>query len=188
MLKTMSRFIAPLMLSLLLAACATSAGATSGGMTFTDTTGVTTTAEAPLFQSVTVGHVTGGGDTHPLLRSNVAPEEFKTALENSLRARARYSDAADAPYRLNAHLVSLEPFASGFDIWVTSTVRYELVDQHGQLVDERTIEARHRDSPGAGRMGAERQRHANEGSLRLNIQRYLNHLDWPQDGLAGARP
>jgi len=64
----------------------------------------------------------------------------------------------------------------GLNMSVTSTVRYELENQDGDVVDEETITARHTTRLGEHLYGVERLRLANEGSIRDNIQQYLEHL------------
>jgi len=176
MIKTVLRTIAPLLFLMPLAGCATSSGATSHGMTFVYSDLDPVTAGEPFYQSITIGTVTGGEETHPLLGSNIATDELEQALQTSLIHRGIYSANNSAPLRLNAHLVDRVQHINGLEIWMTTKIRYELINPSGETMDEKIIEARYIDQMQDHWQGSLRQQDANEGSIRLNIRHYLHHL------------
>src|SRR5215831_4716684 len=80
-------------------------------------------ATSPLKQSIQVSNISGGKDTNPLWTSQVANTDFQQALEKSLGAQGILA-TGNAKYRLDTALVELKQPLIGFDMTVTSTVRY----------------------------------------------------------------
>jgi len=172
-----------------LAACAS--GARTGAMTAPVAPDQIVADNSPIKKAIAVGAVTGGDETNPLWKSEVSNGNFKTALEDSL-ALSVLKGGADAPYTLNAKLVSLhQPFA-GFDLTVTSTIEYSLLAPgKATPVLSKTVVTPYTAELGEAFLGVERLRLANEGAMRENIKQIIAHLitaAQPGGPLAGPAP
>ncbi|HEX8469807.1 MAG TPA: hypothetical protein VF633_01730 [Brevundimonas sp.] len=155
-----------------LAACATPSN--PGNMTLPASAGLTATAGDLGYHSVTKVDVSGGKETNPLWTAQVSSEAFKKALEDSL-ALAGYMGTDGPPMQVQANLVNLrQPFA-GFDLSVTSEVRYT-VTRDGRSVFDETVSATGTASMGESFMAVERLRMANEKSIQENIKAFLTRF------------
>lgn len=139
---------------------------------------VSASADFPLKNTLSVGEVSGGEETNPIWTSEVGNEEFRSALESSLRRGQLLSTAEQASlYRLNATLIELQQPLVGFDIRVNSSVRYELLSMgRGDRLWQETINAGYTATVNDAFMGVERLRLANEGSIRENIKKLIERL------------
>ncbi len=164
------------LLGLNLAGCA--APATVEGMSVSPGDAIVTPASFPLKEKLAIGEVSGGEDTNPLWTSEVGNEEFRGALETSLRNGALAAPSAgNALYRLNAHLVNIQQPIMGFDITITSTGRYELISNSGgDRVWEETISATHTGTVNDAFVFDIRLRLANEGTIKENIKKLIQRL------------
>lgn len=161
---------------LVLGACATPAAPEHMAATAGVVTPVTTTA--PGYHQLRVGHVQGGSETNPLWESNVSNEDFRTALESSLRGVSYLSETPDkANLEVNASMVDLQRPLAGLDMTVTSKVRYTVTATGGgNPVFDETISASGTGHFGDALLGVERLRLANEASIRANIAAFLQRL------------
>lgn len=123
-----------------------------------------------------INNVNGGSSTNPLWTSQVSTEDFRIALEESLRGANYLGSTSDAPLSLTASMIDLkQPFA-GFDMSVTSTVRYSVTDQSGVVIFDDTVSATGTARMGEAFAGVERLRLANEHSIRENIRSFLERF------------
>lgn len=157
-----------------LAACAS--GARPEAMTVLPSTVQSAQAGDFAHHGLKIINVNGGTSTNPLWTSQVATEDFRLALEQSLRATNYLGSTADAPLSLTAALQDLKQPLAGFDMSVTSTVRYTVSDRSGGIVFDDTVSA-----VGTARMGeafaaTERLRLANEYSVRENIRAFIERF------------
>jgi hypothetical protein len=171
---TFTCFAASLAGALLAAGCAS--GATAKGMTVVP--GDVTSATNPaLARAVAVGVVAGGESTNPAWSSNVDNDEFRAALTESLRAQGLLAEGPGR-YELVAALVALDKPLFGFDMTVTTRVRYALRDRTSQaVVLEEEVAAVHTATVGDAFYGVTRLRLANEGSVRRNIAALIDKLN-----------
>lgn len=172
-MRSISRNLCALVLAGLAAGCAQPSRTTA--MVATAPAGAALPDDSVLKENVQVAQIAGGKETDPLWASQVSGDAFRQALTQSLRQRSILGDQS-APLSLNARLVSLDQPVIGFDMTVTSTVFYEITNAAGERVFEKTVvapfTATFSDSP----LGVERLRMANEGSIRTNIQRFIDQL------------
>ena len=131
-----------------------------------------------LKNGVGVADVTGGKETNPMWTSQVSSDGFRRALEKSLENAGMFSNiVAGSKYQLTADLTRLDQPLMGFDMTVTSTVRYSLIEnQSRKEIYSRVIQIGHTASVSDAIVGAERLKLANEGAVRANIQAFINDL------------
>lgn len=159
----------------LASACAE--GATARGMTVTpaDLKGP---ASPSVSSSVGVGKVSGGKETNPAWKSNIDNGPFMDALRESLRLAGLLSDRPDAPLSVDAALVSVDSPTFGFDLTVTSVVRYTVREARtGAVVIDEEIRATHTATVSDAFYGPTRLQLANEGSARKNIALLVQRLN-----------
>ena len=77
--------------------------------------------------------------------------------------------------RVSASLIDLKQPLAGFDLTVTSRVRYT-VTRDSQTVFDETVAATGTASMGQSLMATERLRKANEASIRENIKAFLTRF------------
>ncbi len=131
---------------------------------------------SPLREAFFVGDVSGGKDTNPLWTSEVSNADFAEALRQSLSAHAMLS-SAQQKYRIDAEMLKVkQPFA-GFNMTVTSTVRYKATEiASGAVVFDETIEVPYTAEVGDAFLGVKRLQLANEGSIKGNITKLIETL------------
>lgn len=127
---------------------------------------------------VAVVEVTGGRDTSPLWTSQVSSDAFRRALENSLQAAGLQNPMlAGSKFQLKADLISLDQPFGGFNMTVSASVRYSLVEKlTGKEVYARVIPAAHTATVSDAFLGSERLMMANEGAIKANIQLLIEDL------------
>lgn len=127
--------------------------------------------------AVAIGVVSGEEETNPLWTSEVGNDAFRAALEQNLvRAGARARDEPSAAYRLDATIVGLDQPMMGLDAKVTSTVPYTMTPlAGGEPLSTLVIESFTATFADAA-LGVERLRLANEGSIRRNIETFMDRL------------
>jgi hypothetical protein len=155
-----------------LAACATPSN--PANMTLPASPALMARPDHPAYHSVTSVTVSGGKETNPLWTAQVSNEAFRTALEDSLEL-AGYTGTQNRPIAVSATLVSLAQPMAGFDLSVTSQVRYS-VTQEGRSVFDETVSATGTASMGEAFVGTERLRIANEKSIQENIKEFLTRF------------
>ena len=128
-----------------------------------------------LTDEINVAQVDGGKDTNPLWTSQISSQDFRQALEQSLRSQSLFSE--NGRYSLRVEMVALDQPIFGLNFTVKSFIRYTLVDLKTEsvLLDE-TITAEHTASVGDAFAAIKRLRLANEGSARANITELLKKL------------
>lgn len=162
-----------LMTSFLNINCASQA--TVSGMTVSETS---MRFKPQMKQSVTLGVVNGGQDTHPLWSSQVSNENFRSAVTNSLKnAGLLAENPALAPYTLVVSLKDVKQPLFGLDMTVQTSASYMLVDKktNKSIFSEdisRAGTAQFTDSF----FGMKRLRLANELAVRANIEAFLQSL------------
>ena len=164
------------LLAILLVAAGCASAARTDGMIVAVSPDTVIGDASPLRGAIRVGTVSGGGETNPLWRSNVAADDFRTALEQSLAARAMIA-ASPGRYTVDAELVSLERPLAAFDTTVTAKVRYTVLAAGSQAIklDDTIVTpftVNFSDAP----FGPERLRLANEGAMRANIETFIKRL------------
>ena len=154
-----------------LAACAS--GARSGAMTTSVDPTHLIEATSPLYMASKVDAVRGGSETNPLWKSNVSNEDFRTALEQSLKLNTLLADT-NARYRIDVTLIDLDQPFAGFNITVGARVRYVVTPlAGGAAVFDREIDSSYTAKFGDALVAIERLRLANEGAIRTNIADFI---------------
>lgn len=126
-------------------------------------------------QNMELGEVSGGKKTNPAWTSEIDNEAFSGAVKESLKSQGLYSDTGK--YRLEVEMLKVDQPLFGFNMKVTTHVRYILTNTNSQVVVfDDTIIAPHTTSAGEAFAGVKRLRLANEGSARKNIEGLLNRL------------
>jgi hypothetical protein len=161
-----------LALTLLLGACA--APAERSNMAVPQTLALAEPIDTSLIDSIAVGSVDGGEETHALGTSKVDNEEFQSALMDSLRNHRLRAEGNAPRYILYAHLLDVHQPLVGLNMTVTARINYELVDTvNGQPTEETTIETEFTSPFGDAFAADERTRLANEGAVRENIREFI---------------
>lgn len=123
-----------------------------------------------------ISNVNGGTSTNPLWTSQVSTQDFRIALEESLRGANYLGSETNAPLALTASLLDLKQPLAGFDMSVTSTVRYSVTDGAGGMIFDETVSAVGTARMGEAFAGTERLRLANEYSIRENIKSFIERF------------
>lgn len=177
-LKSCVMATAAMALVLNLSGCATSA--TADNMTVRAATATDMRQRTPemLRDNVAIKDVTGGRATNPMWMSNISSVGLNAALEQSLHSVGMLAPGRQAgKFQLVAHLDKVDQPFAGFDMTVTTTVIYQLIDRaSGRTVWEKTISSPYTAKMGDAIIGTERLRLANEGSVRENITRLVSDL------------
>lgn len=134
--------------------------------------------QTPLRMNVAVRDVTGGKETNPMWVSNIGSSEFEQALEASLRDAGLLSSGKQAgKYTLVAHLENVDQPFGGFNMTVTATVSYSLVERAtGKEILNRRVSLPYTASFDSAFVGTERLRIANEGAVKVNIAKLIDEL------------
>ncbi len=106
----------------------------------------------------------------------VSDKNFREALANSLASNglANYDYPA---YELSANIVQLTAPSNGFDVYVTSNVRYILRDTaNGDIVVDKSFESRQAVSVNDAKMIVKRKRMVDENTINDNIAQFINYL------------
>jgi hypothetical protein len=119
--------------------------------------------------------VTGGEKTNPLWLSKVDDQGFNTALSASLDG-AGLKSTATCSYPIDANLLGLSQPAIGLSLTVTSHVNYKVYDPAGQPFLLATIDAPYTAKMSDAFIATERLKLANEGSIRLSIEKFFDQL------------
>jgi len=130
------------------------------------------------YKSITVANVSGGSETNPLFSSQVSTQDFKSALDGSLR-NANYLADKTGRFALTADLISLEQPFMGLNMTVRAAVDYKLKDQtSGRVLFDETIETPFTATMSDAFVGTERLRLANEGAIKRNILKLIDKLNF----------
>jgi hypothetical protein len=158
-----------------LAGCASPAR--TGMMTVPSGAVTVASAQSPFHQAVAIASVSGGKATNPLWTSEVGQLEFEGALRDSLTNNALLARVAPSRFELHAILKSVDQPLFGFDMTVTSSIAYRVVETESRAswFDELvtvSYTAKFADSL----LGVERLKLANEGSIKTNIRTFIEEL------------
>lgn len=169
-------FAASLSVTLFVTGCATPARTDQMTIPATAVTGIAT-PEA-LKGAIGIQDVTGGGETNPMWLSKVGTGDFERALEGSLRAVGMLAPVRlSSRYALTADLRKLDQPIVGFNMTVTATVDYALVERaSGRTVFRETVATPYTAKVGEAFIATERLKLANEGAVRANIQQLIESL------------
>lgn len=130
-----------------------------------------------LRENILVTSVIGGDETNPLWTSEISSNDFRMALQDSLRAAGLLSQFTQGAYELEASLQEVKQPLFGFSLTVVTTVFYELIDSASRKTlfkDE--IRASHTATFSDAAFAPKRLRLANEGSARKNIEEFIRRL------------
>ena len=131
---------------------------------------------SPFRQAITVASVTGGSSTNPLWTSQVSNEDFKKALEQSLKLNTLLAEG-EGKYRLTVSLISLKQPFVGLDMTVDATARYVVTPiSGGAPAMDQTFNTPYKAAFGDALIGMERLRLANEGAIRTSIAAFVASL------------
>lgn len=129
-----------------------------------------------LQHAMCVRTVSGGESTNPLWVSKVDDDGFRHALNSTLDVAGLSAGSGTCTYSIDANLLGLSQPALGFDMTVTSHVNYKVYDASGQPLVLATIDAPYTAKFSDSLIGVERLKLANEGSIRVSIQSFLDKL------------
>ncbi|MBA3814863.1 MAG: hypothetical protein H0X26_10385 [Alphaproteobacteria bacterium] len=131
---------------------------------------------SPYFNNINISSVGGGSETNPLWTSQVSSEDFKSALEGTLR-NARLLGSPDARYQLAAEIKELDQPLIGINMTVDMSVLYTIKDkQTGNVVFNDKINSSFTGTMGDSVVGIKRLRLANEGTVRNNFDFLLQKI------------
>ena len=170
MLKLALNRISLLIMAAFLAGCAS--GADPVAITPTDIVPASkSSAYAGKIGSTTV---TGGQETSPLWMSEISNEAFQSALDQAL-IKAGYKRQG-GPLTVVAELQEVkQPFA-GAALTVTTTVHYQIVNDEGKVLFDRTIKTPHKTAFSEAFLAVKRLKLANEGSAKANLTAFLGAI------------
>jgi hypothetical protein len=142
--------------------------------------------DSALRQSVSLGTIGGGKETSPLWKSNISNEDFAEALRQSLAAHAMLAGEAGGAYTLTAELTEVKQPLVGFDMTVTTAVKYTLTNaKTGETVFSEVITTPYTAKMSDAFVGTKRLQLANEGSARENIGELIRRMIAAVDNAKG---
>jgi hypothetical protein len=169
----MKNLVLCFVVAVFLAGCAT--GAKMESMAVNDAKNIQGKYDRALQKQVGVASVTGGEDTNPLWTSEISNDSFSGAVKSSLESQGLYSD--DGKYQLQINLLQVEQPLIGFDMTVTTHVKYLLTDRDsGKVLLDETLVTPYTATVSDAFVGFVRLQLANEGSGKKNIEGLLNRL------------
>lgn len=127
---------------------------------------------------IAIKDVVGGGETNPMLASNISSSDFEAALEASLRnVGLGAPNRQSGKFLLSSTLVNIaKPFV-GVDLTVTTTIHYDLIRRSSNKTAwAKTISSAYTAKFSESFLATERLRLANEGSARTNIETFIKEL------------
>lgn len=124
--------------------------------------------------------VTGGQKTNPMWSSQVANEDFATALQTTIEKNGLFSRvirSGNADYKLDVRLIQLHQPSFGLNFTVKGDIEWRLrhVSSDRLVWDGRTDRS-YTVTVGEAPVGIKRLRLANEGAIRENIKAGLEHI------------
>ncbi|MFM9912842.1 MAG: hypothetical protein ACKVN9_04845 [Methylophilaceae bacterium] len=172
------------LLILTLTGCATPAAIDQMSARKIDTSKIA--KQTDLKNNLSIKKVTGGEVTNPMWLSKIDNENFKAALEQSLKAASLLvADKDQGKYLLDVKLVSVEQPFMGLDLKVTATVEYTLEEKSsGKKVFSKKIATPFTATFSDAALAFVRLKIANEGAARENIEAIVDELlklDIPKD-------
>lgn len=144
-------------------------------------------ARARFAHEVVVHDVQGGTATNPLLTSQIENDGFRRALHGSLERAGLLGNEQTARYRVDVTLIEVQQPAFGFDMKVTSKIRYVVSNvKTGATALAIEVVAPYTATVGDSIVGSSRLKIANEGSARQSIAALLKRMT-SNETLAGQR-
>lgn len=171
-----NKYIYIALLTLALSGCATPAAVDQ--MTARKIDQAKINNDTQLKNSLSIKSVTGGQSTNPLWVSKVGNDNFKQALEESLKNASLLSSADEtSAYLLDAKLISLDQPLAGLDLKVTASVEYSLVEKAtGQKIYSKLIATPFTATFSDAALAFVRLKIANEGAIRENLEKVIDEL------------
>jgi hypothetical protein len=130
-------------------------------------------------QSLSIS-VSGGQKTNPLWCSQVANEDFATALQLTIEKNGMFSQvlrSEGGDYKLDVRLIQLHQPIAGFNMTVQADVEWRLRETASRkLVWEKVTNRAYTAKMSDAFDGATRLRLANEGAIRESIKDGLGQL------------
>lgn len=127
--------------------------------------------------AIWVESVAGVESAQPQRKSEITPDDFRTALEAFLRdAGCLAPDSASARYTLVAKLTSVEQPAFAFNVTVTTKVRYDVLDTATHETASMEVTARGTAGAREAFLGSKRLKIANDRSMAANIRALLGEI------------
>ncbi|OOZ39599.1 hypothetical protein BOW53_10970 [Solemya pervernicosa gill symbiont] len=150
-------------------------GAKMENMAHTDVVVTPRAYDAALKNGVEVASVTGGEETNPAWTSEIGNEEFSGAVKQSLASQGLLAETGR--YQLQIELKEVDQPMFGFDMTVTTHVRYVLTDsQNSTVIFDDTLAAAHTATVSDAFVAIKRLQMANEGAGKKNIEALLKKL------------
>lgn len=135
-------------------------------------------AGSPYMGNLRIAEVYGGEETSPMWTSEVSNSAFRSALESSLEANGLIQQTNPEPrFDVYATLSKLDQPLLGLDLTVNSSVGYEVVEHDTRETwFDREIPASYTATFSDSPLAVQRLRLANEGSIRTNIETFIEEL------------
>lgn len=187
--KAMTRTGLAVAMLVLLAACAQPARVSQ--MVAPNVMAPVTASNPELLDSIAITDVKGGQTTNPMWTSQVDNPEFREALDRSLAFNGLLaSDATKAKYGVTAELLELKQPLMGFDLTVTSRVKYTVQERGGSSAElfGEEITTPYTADFSSSLVAVERLRLANEGAIRESIRNFLVKLGESWAARTGRAP
>ncbi len=128
-----------------------------------------------LEQNIEIKPTTGGKATNPLWKSEIDNESLQATLEKSLDQQGLLSATGD--YQLNVILLETDQPIFGLNFKVTTVIQYVITEvSNGTVVFDEPITAQFTATMDDAFVAVKRLRLANEGSIRANIELFLDRL------------
>ncbi len=125
--------------------------------------------------AISIQSTSGGTETNPMMASQIDNDEFKKAVVASLINAGLYSK--DGKYKLKIEILEIDQPSFGFDMTVTMTVKYTLLNYEDKsIVFQKTIKSPYTATVGDAFVGIKRLQLANEGSAKENIYKLLKEF------------
>lgn len=175
MLNTMKRLVVGAAMIGALAACSSNVRTTALVAEATPTSLVQ--SDSPIHQNISIGQVTGGQETASIGLTKVSNSEFRKALQDSMLL-ANALGGKDANLTVDAQLEKLDQPQLAVNLEVTSIIFYRVRSVNtGAIVFQERITTPFKTKFTESLVRSERQRLANEGSIKANIQSFLEKLN-----------
>ncbi len=117
----------------------------------------------------------GGKETNPMWTSEIDNESLQAALQRSLDQQGLLSETGN--YKLDVTLIAADQPIFGLNFKVTTVIRYVITEAgSANIIFEESITAQFTATVGDAFVAIKRLRLANEGSVRTNIEMFLNRL------------
>lgn len=124
-------------------------------------------------------NVTGGNETNPLWKSDIASADFSTALVEALHRSALFSSigGANTDYRLEVKLMKVSTPNAGLTFTATVVSEWQLVrSRDSAVISDEYITTPFSATVGDAFVGITRLRLAEEGAARANIAQGIRRL------------